>query len=222
MLSDSIFYKPAEAKNIQKAIIMLHGYGSSGNDMISMAPYMAKGLPDTIFYAPNAPNEIMDGYKWFDLDEFAASSVYEQFDYLERLMKRARPVLPMIFDLIRAVSQKNKLNADEIFLMGFSQGGLMALMTGLLYKDKLAGIIGNSAVPIAINSTLTLEEVKNKPPVLLTHGYADDVVPYMGMQVSQNTLKNIGCKVETHSVNGMGHGIDETSIDKVIQFVLKN
>ena len=53
---------------------MLHGYGSNGNDLISLAQDMAKDMPDTIFYAPNAPDVIdANGYKWFDIDEIAES-----------------------------------------------------------------------------------------------------------------------------------------------------
>lgn len=222
MLSDSIFYTLPNATDIQKAVIMLHGYSSNGDDLIGLAPYLAKSHPNTIFYAPNAPFETPIGYKWFDLDEYVAGTIYEQFDYLNILMKRAKPVLSTIFEFIQFIAQKHNLNSNQITLMGFSQGGLLALMTGLLYKDKLSGIIGCSAVPVAINEALTLDEVKNKPTVLLTHGTDDDVVPYIAMQISQNTLKNIGCDVQTHIVYGMGHQIDETSLDKISEFLLKN
>ena len=219
MLSDTIFYAPTQKTNIQKAVIMLHGYGSNGNDLISIAPYMAESLPNTVFYAPDAPMICETGYKWFDLDEYAANTVYEQFDYLQRLMEKAKPVLPTIFDFIQLVMKKHTLKANQIVLMGFSQGGLMALMSGILYEKCLSCIIGCSAIPIAINNALSLKEVKNKPPVLLTHGTADDVVPFIGMQISQNTLTNIGCKVQTHIVDGMGHEMDDSCVNAMIKFI---
>lgn len=219
MLSDSIFYTSPDATDVQKAVIMLHGYSSNGYDLIGLAPYLAKSHLNTIFYAPNAPVETEVGYKWFDLDEYAADTVYERFDYLNVLMKRAKPVLPNIFDFIQFIAQKHKLASNQITLMGFSQGGLLALMSGLLYKNKLSGVIGCSSVPVAINEALTLDEVKNTPAVLLTHGSDDDVVPYIGMQITQNTLKNIGCDVQTHVVYGMGHEIDESSIEKINEFL---
>ena len=222
MLSDSIFYTPSKMTDIQRAVIMLHGYGSNGNDLISIAPHMAKFLPNTAFYAPDAPFNAFDGYKWFDLDDYVAATIYEQFDYLKILMKRAKPVLPTIFDFIDYIAQKHKLDANQITLMGFSQGGLVALMSGLLYKDKLSGIVGCSSIPVSINEALDLNEVKNKPNVLLTHGADDDIVPNIAMQISQNTLKNIGCDVQTHVVFGMGHEIDNSCVDKITDFILKN
>ncbi len=219
MLSDTIFYAPADGQSIQKAVIMLHGYGADGNDLISMAPYMAKDLPNTVFYAPNAPTQQGAGYKWFNIDELAADTVFEHFDYLQRLMERAKPVLPSIFDFIQKVANKYNLKPEQVVLMGFSQGGLLALMSGLLYAPSLGGIIGCSAVPLTINDSLSLNDVKSKPPVLLTHGTDDDVVPFIGMQISQSTLKNIGCQVQTHTVDGMGHNIDASSMDAMIKFI---
>ena len=219
MLSDSISYTSSNQDDIQRAVIMFHGYGSDGKDLISLAPSMAKKVPNAVFYSPNAPIEMEYGYKWFDLDEFAAVTVFEQFDYLEKLMERARPLLPTIFDFIQQIEQKHNLKSNQVTLMGFSQGGLLALMSGLLYKDCLSGVIGASAVPITINKAMSLDEVKNKPPVLLTHGRADDVVPFVGMQISQNTLKNIGCAVQTHAVDGMGHQIDDGCMNSIVSFI---
>ena len=219
MLSDSIFYAPPQKENIQKAVIMLHGYGSSGDDLISMAPYMAKSLPNTIFYAPNAPLNVLDGYKWFDLEDYVGPGIYEHFDYLKTLMERTKPVLPTIFDFIQLIAQKHTLNSKQIIFMGFSQGGFIALTSGLLYKDELSGIIGASSIPVTINEPLTIDGIKNKPRILLTHGTADDVVPYVGFQINQSTLKNIGCDVQTHCVMGMSHEIDDSSINKMIEFI---
>ena len=70
-----------------------------------------------------------------------------------------------------------------------------------------------------INNALPLEKIKVKPSVLLTHGTDDDVVPFMAMQLTQNTLKNIGSTVETHVVPGMGHNIDQSCIMAMINFI---
>ena len=222
MLSDTIFYAPKQTTDIQNAVIMFHGYGSRGNDLISLAPYMAKTLSNTVFYAPNAPFEFESGYKWFDLDEYAAATIYEQFDYLQKLMNKAKTVLSTTAEFIKFVMQKHNLQSNQISLMGFSQGGLMALMSGILHRECLSGVIGCSAIPIAINNALSLNEIKSKPAILLTHGTADDIVPFIGVQVSQNTLKNIGCTVQTHIVPGMGHEIDDSCIDTMTKFIQRN
>ena len=219
MLSDSISYTSTNEKDIQKAVIMFHGYGSDGKDLISIAPYLAKKAPNTIFYSPNAPTEFEYGYKWFDLDESASATAYEQFDYIQKVMERAKPLLPTIFEFIERIKEKHNLKSNQITLMGFSQGGLLALMSALLYKDCLGGVIGASAIPVSINKALPLNEVKNKPPVLLTHGRADDVVSFVGMQISQNTLKNIGCNVQVRAVDGMGHQIGDECIEEMTWFI---
>ena len=113
MLSDSISYTSSNQDDIQRAVIMFHGYGSDGKDLISLAPSMAKKVPNAVFYSPNAPIEMEYGYKWFDLDEFAAVTVFEQFDYLEKLMERARPLLPTIFDFIQQIEQKHNLKSSR-------------------------------------------------------------------------------------------------------------
>lgn len=219
MLSDTCFYMPSQARDVRQAVIMLHGFGSDGNDLISMAPEMSRDLPKTCFYAPDAPYSEGAGYKWFDLDQIAANTVYEHFDYLQRLMIKAKAVLPLIFDFVDHIAQKHNLSHSQIVLMGFSQGGLLALMTGLLYAPTIKGVIGASAVPLSINSALSIDEVKSLPPVLLTHGTDDDVVPYIGAQITQNTLKNLGCKVQMHTVAGMGHGIDDSSQQAMTDFI---
>ena len=219
MLSDTIFYTPTSGQ-INKAMIMFHGYGSNGNDLISLASDMAKSVSDTIFYAPNAPDVLSaDGYKWFDIDEMVASSVYEHFDYLENLMKRAKSNVSGIIDFVRYIEFKHSLKPEDVILMGFSQGALLALMMGVLYAPCVKGVIACSTIPLLINDTLMPDEIKSSPPVLLTHGTADDIAPFVSMQMAENTLTNIGCKIKTHIVDGMGHAIDPSCEKAMIDFV---
>ena len=137
-------------------------------------------------------------------------------------MMRAKQSLPLVNEFINHICQKHSLNSNQVILMGFSQGGLMALMSGLTNPDKLGGIIACSSIPIMINQILELDDIKNKPNVLLTHGTDDDIVPFIGMQISENTLTNIDCPVQNHTVPGMGHTIDESCIEKIISFIKTN
>ena len=68
---------------------------------------------------------------------------------------------------------------------------------------------------------MPIEKVVSKPPVLLTHGLADDVVPFVGEQVTENTLKNIDVPVEAHTVAGMGHMIDDSCLSAIKAFLDK-
>ena len=221
MLSDTIFYAPTSGQ-VKQAMIMFHGYGSNGEDLISLAPEMETKIPDTIFYSPNAPDVLTaDGYKWYDIDELASGDVYEHFEYIQKLMASAKEAASGATDFMRYIEYKHSLSQNDIILMGFSQGALMALIMGLTCAPAVKGIIACSSIPLTINESLSLDDVKSTPPVLLTHGTADDVVPYVGMQITENTLKNIGCKTTTHIVKGMGHAIDFSCEKAMIDFVSK-
>ena len=220
MLSDAIFYIPKEQK-IEKVVIMLHGFGADGNDLISMAPFMSVHIPNAAFYAPNAPfgMEYMSGFKWFDIETDASVSVFTHSDYIQKLMERGKKVLPLIDAFIEHLCQKHQLSRDKIILMGFSQGGLLALMSGFLYHPELGGVIACSAVPVMMNEAFLPKDIKSKPPILLTHDTDDSVVPFIAMQITENTLKNIGSTVQTHIVPGMGHNIDQSCVMAMINFI---
>ena len=219
MLTDEINYYPKEEKPIQSALIMLHGYGADGYDLISMAPSLAQFLPNTVFYAPNAPQKEMNGYKWFDIDELASASVYERFLYIQTLMEKAEKNINIINDFIEEIKLKDKIKDEQIALLGFSQGGLLALMTGLERSQTLAALVGCSAIPLAINEAMPIEKVISRPPVFLTHGEDDDVVPFIGMEVTQSTLSNLNIPVKVHTVPGMGHNIDNSSVQAIGMFL---
>ena len=219
MLADTIFYAP-DSGQIRQAVIMFHGYGSNGNDLIGLAPELAKQIPDTIFYAPNAPDVLnAAGYKWFDIDDAASASAYSQFDYVQKIMERAVQSLAGITGFVRYLEFKHSLKQSNVVLMGFSQGALLALLAGLCSAPAVKGIVACSSLPLAINDALKLDDIKSKPPVLLTHGSADDVVPLTGMEMTENTLKNIECDTTVHVKDGMGHAIDDSCVQAMIDFM---
>lgn len=219
MLTDHISFLPSSDVPVKSAVIMLHGYGSDGDDLLSMAPFLAKGLKNTAFYAPNAPQKVDTGFKWFDFCMEESPTVLERFMYIERLMKEASKVVPVVQDFVSYIQRKHEIPFQKIVLMGFSQGGLLSLMSGLTYPEIIGGIIACSSVPLAINTALPIEEVLEKPPVLLTHGMADDVVPFVGEQITENTLRNIDISVKVHTVNGMGHAIDNSCLVAMESFL---
>ncbi len=220
MLLDNICVLPQNNAPVQRALIMLHGYGANGHDLISLAPFFQKDNPNMIFYAPNAPFKMdAGGYKWYSLDDMADETVLEQADYIERLMYRAKEQIELINTFISLIKEKHKLADNHIALMGFSQGGLLALMTGLLKSSTLNCLIGCSSVPLSINKALSISEVLSFPDTLLTHGEDDESVPFLGMEMTQNTLKNIHIHVTTHVVPGMGHSIDNSCINAISKFL---
>ena len=219
MLKDDIAVFP-QGKEVKSVLIMLHGYGANGDDLISMASQIQEQNSYMAFYAPNAPFQMeYNAYKWFDIGDLDNESIYEQFSYIEKLIKRAMPEISVVNSFIDKIKLKHNLTDKDIALMGFSQGGLLALMTGLMHAEKLNCLIGCSAVPLSINDTFDLSHILSKPDTLLTHGTDDDVIPLIGMEITENTLKNVNIHTETHIVPGMGHNIDMSSILAMSQFL---
>ena len=220
MLNDSICVLPKAGEPVKAALIMLHGYGANGDDLISMAPVLQRENPHLAFYAPNAPTQMgHDSYRWYSVDELADETAFEQFGYVEKLMCRAKDQISLVNSFIDLIKEKHGLQDNDIALMGFSQGGLLALMTGLTRVSFLNCLIGCSAVPLELNNALTLPEVLSRPNTLLTHGEDDDRVPLVGMEMTENTLKNLDVAVTTHIVPGMGHDIDMSSVLAISEFL---
>ncbi|MBO7332142.1 MAG: hypothetical protein J6U64_00575 [Alphaproteobacteria bacterium] len=218
MLDKNLIFKTDNAP--QKAVLFLHGYGANGEDLLSMAPVMSKTLKNTLFYAPDAPYSIgYNSYKWFDIDGLESASVFERFDYLERLTKLAKQSLGIVDKILEEISLTYGIDYKNISIVGFSQGALITLIEGLTTKKKIASLGACSSVPLIISDALKIEEIINRPPVFVSHGTADDIVPFVGFEITVNTLKNLDISTTQHTVAGMGHGIDGTTLQALTQFL---
>lgn len=214
-------YKSGEKP--EKAVVFLHGYGADGADLLSMVPLMASDLPNTLFYAPNAPYEMGYGsYKWFEIEGLESPSVFERFGYLDELAKRARKEVFIVHEVLKEIYLTYGIKTEKISIVGFSQGGLLGVLSALTYSEKINSVAGCSAVPLVLGEAFQPQEVLNRMPVFLSHGTADDVVPFVGFEIMQNTLKNMDLKLTTHIVDGMGHGIDTTTQGSLTDFLKKN
>lgn len=184
-------------------VVLLHGYGSNGADLISLAPYWAKALPGAAFAAPNAPEPVPGapgGYQWFDL---AARD--------PRLMEvGVRQAAQGVDRFLDREMQRYGLDDSRLALVGFSQGTMMALHVGLRRERQLAGIAGFSG---ALVSGRLKEEARSKPPVLLIHGDRDDRVPLEAMFQAADALCAAGLSAQWHISYGLGHSIGPDGLD---------
>lgn len=194
---------PASGAAPQSMVILLHGYGSNGADLMGLVPYWRASLPDTVFMAPNAP-EICPGapggYQWWSLADLGRESRAAG-------VRAAAPLVHAFIDMHRAAYD---LPNSKVALVGFSQGTMMALHVGPRRPEALAGIVGYSGMladPEALQA-----EVKTKPPLLLVHGDADPMVPFAAMGEAQAQFKGLGFEVDAHAARGLGHSIDETGL----------
>ena len=183
----------------KQIVLLLHGYGSNGADLIALAPYWQRALPDALFLAPNAPERCpgaADGYQWWDLSTYTPQA-------LAAGAARAAPALDAYID---AQLTQHGLDASRLALVGFSQGTMMALHAGPRRTRQIAGILGYSG---ALTGEAALaQEVVTRPPVLLVHGTADAVVPVARMQAAATVLQRLDFAVATHLTPGLGHSID--------------
>lgn len=179
-------------------IILIHGYGSNGDDLIGLARMIQPSLPNAAFVAPNAPLQLPHmaaAYQWWPIETFS-------------MAERAAGALTAAPGLDAFITQeldKTGLTDDRLLLVGFSQGTMMALHVGLRRTEPMAGIIGLSGMLVAPD--LLEADIRIRPPVLLIHGTQDNVVPFRSMELASTALAAAGVSVETHASSGIGHSV---------------
>lgn len=196
---------PAAGGDPQSMVILLHGYGSNGDDLIGLAPYWWDALPNTVFLSPNAPEVCPGapgGYQWWGLGDMSRTNRAEG-------VRRPAPTLNAFID---AQLARYGLSEDKLVLVGFSQGTMMALHVGPRRAKALAGIVGYSGM-LADPEELA-KEGRSKPPILLVHGDADPMVPYAALTAADSALTGQGFAVETLTCPGLGHSIDAPGLQR--------
>jgi phospholipase/carboxylesterase len=184
-------------------VLLLHGVAANGNDLISLGSAWRKILPKAEFIAPNAPfpcDYSPEARQWFSLADRAPEKLLAG-------LREAGAILDRFFDELLASRQ---LGDARLALAGFSQGAATALYAGLRREPQIAGIVAFSgALPDAEGLG---RDIRSKPPVLLVHGVADDVVLFQSMANAKATLEAAGVPVTAVARPGLGHAIDDTGI----------
>src|SRR5690606_18242377 len=124
---------------------------------------------------------------------------------------------PMLDAFLDAELKRHGLADDRMALVGFSQGTMMALHVGLRRARPLAGIVGYSGA-IAGGEHLGAQ-IRSRPPVLLVHGDADEVIPVQALDMTREALAACEVPVEWHISHGIGHGIDNDGLLLGAQFL---
>jgi phospholipase/carboxylesterase len=129
-------------------------------------------------------------------------------------VQQAAPVLDRFID---QELEQHGLTAGDLALVGFSQGTMMSLHVGLRRDQQAAAIIGFSGA-LAGPEHLAAE-IKVKPPVLLVHGEADELIPVQAIHQAAQALGAVGVPVRWHISPGVGHGIDGTGLTMAAEFL---
>jgi len=197
----------------RRLVIFLHGYGANGADLLGLADPLAPHMPDTAFLAPDAPEScagVPFGYQWFPIPWIDGSSEEQS----EAGMLRA------VDDLnawLGSVSADEGVGPERTVLFGFSQGTMMALHVGPRRSPPYAGIVGFSGR--LLRPELLEDEAESRPPVLLVHGDADEVVPVQSLPEAGNALSAAGFEVFAHVMKGTGHGIAPDGLSVALAFM---
>lgn len=188
------------AKNPTAAVIWMHGLGADGNDFVPIVNELdLSGAPAIRFVFPHAPMRpvtINNGYvmrAWYDVS----------FGDLEGHSRKAdekgvRESQAQIGALIARENGRG-IAANRTVLAGFSQGGAVALQTGLRYPEALAGVMALSTyLPLAESFTKEATPANAKTSIFMAHGTHDPVVPYAMGKTSHERLQQAGYAVEWH------------------------
>jgi phospholipase/carboxylesterase len=201
---------PPRSGKPAKLVIFAHGYGSNGEDLIGLAPFFARALPDAVFVSPNAPEPVPGypgGYQWFPLARMDPQ-------LLTAGVRGAASVLDRFID---AELVRYGLPASACALVGFSQGTMLALHVGLRRAEPLGAILGYSGL-LAAPETLP-KEIKSRPPVALIHGDRDEVIPAQALFMAAEGLASAGVPCLWRLCRGSGHTITEPALSLGGQFL---
>jgi phospholipase/carboxylesterase len=205
---------PASGGTPKQAVVLLHGYGSDGNDLIGLAPHWQGTLPDAVFISPNAPQACRQfgfGFQWFDVS----------FDG-DRLARRQEGVVqarPILLEFLEDLWSQSGIAPEDTILAGFSQGAMMALHTGLSLEQPLMGIIAFSGAFLPPDGFGSAPLAKT--PVCLVHGDVDDVVDPEHSADADVALRLAGYDVSYHVSPGVGHGIAPDGLAFASQFIAR-
>jgi phospholipase/carboxylesterase len=197
---------PPASGRPKQLVILAHGYGSNGDDLIGLAPYLSRALPEAVFVAPNAPDPIPGypgGYQWFPISRIDPVLMAQG-------VRQAGPDLDGFID---QELRRYQLPASACALVGFSQGTMLSLHVGLGRAEPLAALLGFSGMLPGAAAP------KSRPPVLLVHGDRDDVIPIGALFASLQALGAAKVPAMWRISGGVGHSIAPDALELGARFL---
>lgn len=194
-----------------QAVILLHGYGADGSDLISLGQHWGQLLPEAIFLAPNAPEPCAGspfGFQWFPLNT----------DRIAGRIEGAKNAAPVLREFLTDLWAQTGVSPSRTILGGFSQGAMMALHVGTALEQELAGIVAFSGAFVPAEGFG--EDRFHRPPVTLIHGELDQVVDADLSRQAATDLSAAGFEVTLHLSPNIAHGIAPDGLDAATSFLL--
>jgi phospholipase/carboxylesterase len=204
---------PSSGGKPRSAVVFVHGYGADGSDLLGLADPLGPHLPDTVFFAPDAPEKCTAnpfGYQWFPIPWLDGSSDAQALAGLQQ----SSADLDAFVDGVLA---DEGLEPEALALVGFSQGTMMSLNIAPRRARPLAGVVGFSGR--LMQPEKLVEDTVSKPPVLLIHGDQDDVVPPTCLPEAADALVAAGFETYSHVSKGTAHGIAHDGLSLALSFL---
>jgi phospholipase/carboxylesterase len=198
--------------NNKYLIIFLHGFGGNNSHFMPYSEDFNNVSKDICYISANAPYpcEVDNtGYQWFSLKDMSLSAIMKEINQNYKILR----------DFIEEQSKRLKIDYENIFLMGFSQGAMLSLHTSNRTDKKFGGIIMCSGRVTETEESLK-SELKTKQNVFMTHGKNDNVITLDALLDSEKLLKKFGIEVKSYIDPNIGHSINKKCIEEIKKFLV--
>lgn len=207
--------RAAKSGKARSIVVFVHGYGADGADLLGLADVLGQHLPDTMFYAPDAPQACKGnpfGYQWFPIPWMDGSSEAAAAEGLAA----SSAALNAFLDACLAEAD---LTDADLALVGFSQGAMISLHVAPRRPNAVAAVVAISGR--LLQPETLAREMAVKVPVLLVHGDQDPVVPFESMKAAGDVLVQNGFETLGHVMRGTGHGIANDGLSAALDFLIE-
>ncbi len=221
-ISENIGKKPSSL------VVFLHGYNGCIEDHSYALEWFGKYLTDSVLVVPEAP-EICDKNplkkQWFGMKKYDENnirynpdtSVEQIFEIYDKTQNEISLRAAQVNDFLIEMQKKYKISAHKTFIIGFSQGAMLALYSALSNKNVLGGVFSLSGLLAGANKLSS--EICSNPSVFLFHGMEDDKVQYKTLIYTNNWLNNHGIYPEIFSYKELKHKMCEDEIIKICKII---
>ena len=208
-MSKFFFIERKSKKLNSPLIVLIHGYGSNENDLFSLIDYFPN---DAYVISLRAPKELFnDAYAWYDIYLDANNKFYDH--------EAAALVRDDLFHFIDDLSKNPNINADNITLIGFSQGAILSHAISFSYPNKIKNIIALSG--LIDEKIMKKTSLPPKTNIYISHGKNDNLINYETSKESLNFYiqNDIEFKFESYE---QGHGINQQNLESMIKWLTRN
>lgn len=210
---------PASGLKPDSIVVLIHGYGANGKDLLSLGSAWASLLPNTLFVAPDGfeKSEVNPlGNQWFSLGDWNPAQRLTKMQ-IAQMVGDLQALTPSFNQYLDELLKAHGLPPEKLALVGFSQGAMVALHIGL-HRPLCAGVVAYSGAFLEDPTETKLA----RPPVLLIHGMDDQLLSPTFSKLAEGHLQHLRVPVTLSLLPGLGHGIDERGLELGGAFLKKH